>query len=312
MRLIIVSGLSGAGKSSVMKILEDDGYYCVDNLPAPLVSTFLKLTHDAEEPHECIAIGLDIRGVEFYGSNRNDETLSGILNAIDEYMEQGYAVETIFLEASTDTLIKRYKETRRIHPLFTLDGGAGRAGDRIGDAVEEERRLLEPLRKRADIILDTSSLLVRDLKQEIDRIYTSGTAVSNFYLTFISFGYKYGIPIDADLVFDVRFLPNPYYVDELKPLTGNDPAVSKYVMQTDEAAEFRDRLTGMLDFLIPQYRIEGKTGLVVAVGCTGGKHRSVTIANVLYDYYKSSEYGCKKTHRDIDKDRVRKAGDLQR
>ncbi len=312
MRLIFVSGLSGAGKSSVMKILEDDGYYCVDNLPAPLVPTFLKLTHEAEEPLERVAIVLDIRGVEFYGSDRNDESLLGIINAVDDYREQGYSVETVFLEASTDILIKRYKETRRIHPLFTLDGGSGRVGDRIGDAVEEERRLLEPLRNKADIILDTSSLLVRDLKQEIDRIYKSGTAVSNFYLTFISFGYKYGIPIDADLVFDVRFLPNPYYVDELKPLTGNDPAVSEFVMSTAEAEEFRDRITGLLDFLIPQYRIEGKTGLVVAVGCTGGKHRSVTLANVLHDYYKGSKYGCKITHRDIDKDRIRKAGDLQR
>ena len=162
------------------------------------------------------------------------------------------------------------------------------------------------------MILDTSSLLVRDLKQEIDRLYMSDANYTNFYLTFVSFGYKYGVPTDADLVFDVRFLPNPYYVEELKSLTGNEAAVDEYVMNADAAREFMDKLTGLIDFLIPNYRMEGKTGLVIAVGCTGGKHRSVTLTNRLYEHYANGEYGCKKLHRDIDKDRVRKQGDLQR
>lgn len=312
MRVVIVSGLSGAGKSSVMKILEDDGYYCVDNLPAPLVSTFLQLTNDSNEQLERVAIGVDIRGLEFGNADKGADSLRKTIASIRQYKDQGYQIEIIFLEASTEVLIKRYKETRRLHPLFRINAESERIGERVGDAIDEERKLLEALRESADVILDTSSLLVRDLKQEIDRIYMSGQSYTNFYLTFVSFGYKYGIPTDADLVFDVRFLPNPYYVEELKPLTGNDAPVSEFVMKSKEAAEFMDRLTGLIDFLIPNYRIEGKTGLVIAVGCTGGKHRSVTLANALYEHYHDSEYGCKKDHRDIEKDRVRKAGDLQR
>ena len=312
MRVIIVSGLSGAGKSSVMKILEDDGYYCVDNLPAGLVTTFLQLANDSNEPLERVAIGLDVRGIEFNGLKNGTEDLGKTLEMIGQSKAQGYPIDIIFLEASTAVLIKRYKETRRLHPLSRIGAEEQGVGERVGDAIEEEISLLKPLRENADVILDTSSLLVRDLKQEIDRRYVSGESYCNFYLTFVSFGYKYGIPTDADLVFDVRFLPNPYYVDELKPLTGNDEAVSSYVMSTDTAKEFKRKLVDMIDFLIPNYRMEGKTGLVIAVGCTGGKHRSVTLANELYAHYKSSEYGCKCDHRDIDKDRVRKAGDLAR
>ncbi|MBO6107850.1 MAG: RNase adapter RapZ [Eubacterium sp.] len=312
MRLVMVSGLSGAGKSSVMKILEDDGYYCVDNLPGSLISTFLQLANDSVEPRDRIAIGLDIRGIEFSGSEKKTEAVTSIIHDVSEFKKNGYTIETIFLEASDEVLIKRYKETRRIHPLSRMDTSVERFGERVGDAIAEERMLLQPIKEAADVVLDTSSLLVRDLKQEIDRIYTSGMPYSNFYLTFVSFGYKYGIPTDADLVFDVRFLPNPYYVEELKALTGDDKEVSEYVMSSDTAVEFMKRLTSMIDFLIPNYRIEGKTGLVIAVGCTGGKHRSVTLTNALYDVYRESRYGCKKYHRDIDKDRVRKAGDLQR
>ena len=312
MKCIIVSGLSGAGKSSVMKILEDDGYYCVDNLPAGLVPTFLQLANDANEPLQKLAIGLDVRGMEFSGLKKGTEALEKTLTEIGQYKAKGLSLNIIYLEASTAVLIKRYKETRRLHPLTRMGADEQGGGERVGDAIEEEMTLLKPLRDNADVILDTSSLLVRDLKQEIDRLYASGEDYCNFYLTFVSFGYKYGIPTDADLVFDVRFLPNPYYVDELKPLTGNDEAVSSFVMESEAAKTFLQKLTDMIDFLVPNYRIEGKTGLVIAVGCTGGKHRSVTLANALYDYYKSSDYGCKRDHRDIDKDRVRKAGDLAR
>ena len=378
MRLVIVSGLSGAGKSSVMKILEDDGFYCVDNLPVALVPDFMNLldirkTMEAEkmgnlkpESVEDIAIGLDVRGLRFTDGNNDDVALEKALSVILFFKKQGYTVDIIFLEASTQVLVKRYKETRRIHPLFRMKmsgnkgidpdigedagdgrdnagstggagdrrddpGSAGGAGDRrddhgsagdiidgrdsairVVDAIGIEAGLLRPIREAADVILDTSSLLVRDLKQEIDRLFLGDDAGSNFYLTFVSFGYKYGIPTDADLVFDVRFLPNPYYIEELKPLTGNDKGVSDYVMDSETAGIFLKKLTDLIDFLIPNYRIEGKTGLVIAIGCTGGKHRSVTLTNKLYEIYKDGEFGCKKDHRDIDRDRVRKLGDLQR
>ena len=344
MRLVIVSGLSGAGKSSVMKILEDDGFYCVDNLPVPLVPDFMNLLDirkTMEEDKlgnlkpgsvENIAIGLDVRGLRFTGGDSDDESLEKALSVIMFFKRQGYTVDIIFLEASTQVLVKRFKETRRIHPVFRMSmsgsrepdtaAGEGLAGGeadspsdpavRVGDAIDIEAGLLRPVREAADVILDTSSLLVRDLKQEIDRLFLGDDVSSNFYLTFVSFGYKYGIPTDADLVFDVRFLPNPYYVEELKPLTGNDKGVVDYVMDSEAAGSFLKKLTDMIDFLIPNYRIEGKTGLVIAVGCTGGKHRSVTLTNKLYEHYKNGEFGCKKDHRDIDRDRVRKQGDLQR
>ena len=304
MRLVIVSGLSGAGKSTVMKILEDDGFYCVDNLPFPLVSEFIELSKGGYSNRvENIAVGIDVRGLRLDGVIE-DESLEKSLATIRDYKKHGYPIEIIYMEASSPVLIKRYKETRRIHPLLKMSlSGVEQedadSGVRVGDAIELERKLLKPLREEADIILDSSSLLVRDLKQEIDRMYLGEDDYSNFYLTFVSFGYKYGIPTDADLVFDVRFLPNPYYVDELKHQTGNDPEVEEYVMDSEAAEEFLGKLTGLIDFLIPKYRIEGKTGLVIAIGCTGGKHRSVTMTNKLFEHYKDSEFGCKKDHRDI-------------
>ena len=326
MRLVIVSGLSGAGKSSVMKILEDDGFYCVDNLPVPLVPDFLSLldireTLEAEKAGnlhpdyvEDIAIGLDVRGLRFTSGSSDDAALEKMLSVIGFFRKQGYSIDIIFLEASTQVLVKRYKETRRIHPLFRMsmpgsksDAGSApgdgvdvaESGVRVGDAIELEGRLLRPIREAADVILDTSSLLVRDLKQEIDRLFLGENTSSNFYLTFVSFGYKYGIPTDADLVFDVRFLPNPFYVDELKHKTGNDPQVQAYVCQTGEADEFLEKTEELLDYLIPKYRAEGKRQLMICVGCTGGKHRSVTLANRLADYYDQSPWPVCVLHRDI-------------
>lgn len=204
--------------------------------------------------------------------------------------------EILFFEASTPVLVKRYKETRRLHPLAK--------GGRIDSGIEAERELLIELKSSADYIIDTSTLLVRDLKQEIERIFEEDESC-NFYLTFVSFGFKYGIPTDADLVFDVRFLPNPFYIDDLKPLTGNDKPVFDYVMNSDTAKTFLYKLKDMLDFLIPNYITEGKNQLVIAIGCTGGKHRSVTLTNAIYSEFENSNYGCKKEHRDIEKDRLR-------
>lgn len=289
MRFVVVTGMSGAGRSSVMKILEDDGYFCVDNLPVSLLPTFMRLTEDSSEQIERVALGLDIRG-----GHRSLREAASVLHGLKE---EGYTLEILFVEASTPVIVKRYKETRRMHPLAQ--------GGRMDKAIENERALLTDLKRQADYIIDTTTLLIRDLKQEIDRIFVEDENFCNFYLTFVSFGFKYGIPSDADLVFDVRFLPNPFYVDALKPLTGNDKEVYDYVMNSDKAVEFKKKMKDMLDFLIPNYITEGKTQLVIAIGCTGGKHRSVTLTNAMYAEFENTEYGCKKEHRDIEKDRLR-------
>lgn len=272
-----------------MKILEDDGYFCVDNLPVSLLPTFMRLTEDSSEQIERVALGLDIRG-----GHRSLREAASVLRGLKE---EGYTLEILFVEASTPVIVKRYKETRRMHPLAR--------GGRMDKAIENERALLSDLKQQADYIIDTTTLLIRDLKQEIDRIFVEDENFCNFYLTFVSFGFKYGIPSDADLVFDVRFLPNPFYVDALKPLTGNDKEVYDYVMNSDKAVEFKKKMKDMLDFLIPNYITEGKTQLVIAIGCTGGKHRSVTLTNAMYAEFENTEYGCKKEHRDIEKDRLR-------
>ena len=235
MRFVVVTGMSGSGKSSVMKILEDDGYFCVDNLPVSLLPTFIQLTEDSSEQIERAALGIDIRS-----GHRSLKEAASVLQGLKE---SGYTLEILFLEASTPVLVKRYKETRRMHPLAQ--------GGRMDKAIENERALLSELKGQADYIIDTTTLLIRELKQEIDRIFVEDENFCNFYLTFVSFGFKYGIPSDADLVFDVRFLPNPFYVDALKPLTGNDREVYDYVMSSDKAVEFREKMKDMLDFLIP-------------------------------------------------------------
>lgn len=289
MRFVVVTGMSGAGRSSVMRILEDDGYFCVDNLPVSLLPTFVQLTEDSSEQIERVALGLDIRG--------GHQSLKEAANVLQKIKNDGYKLEILFLEASTQVIVKRYKETRRMHPISK--------GGRMDSAIEDERKLLTKLKEQADYIIDTTTLLIRDLKQEIDRIFVADEEFCNFYLTFVSFGFKYGIPSDADLVFDVRFLPNPFYVDALKPLTGNDSEVFDYVMASDKAKSFLMKLKDLLDFLIPNYIVEGKTQLVIAIGCTGGKHRSVTLTNAIYNEFENTEYGCKKEHRDIEKDRLR-------
>ncbi len=289
MRFVIVTGMSGAGRSSSMRILEDDGYFCVDNLPVSLLPTFMQLTEDSSEQIEKVALGLDIR----VGEGPLRETAS----VLRQLKEKGCQFEILFLEASTPVLVKRYKETRRLHPLAK--------GGRLDSGIEVERELLTELKSSADYIIDTSTLLIRDLKQELERVVVGGENTCSFYLTFVSFGFKYGIPTDADLVFDVRFLPNPFYIDELKPQTGNDAAVYDYVMGFENARSFLEKLKDMLDFLIPNYIVEGKNQLVIAIGCTGGKHRSVTLTNAIFSKYENSSYGCKKEHRDIEKDRLR-------
>ena len=286
MRFVIVTGMSGAGRSTALKILEDCGYYCADNLPISLLPMFAQLMNDTPDITKA-AVGIDIRnGKEL---DKMDGQLSGMKAA-------GFQYEILFMDASDKTLIKRYKETRRQHPM-AMDG-------RVETGLKEERAKLAFLKKEADYIMDTSQLLVRELVQNMDEIFQQNREFKNMVVTVLSFGFKNGIPSDADLVFDVRFLPNPYYVDELKTKTGNDKEVQEFVMNCTQAGAFLDKLSDMVQFLIPNYVIEGKNQLVVAIGCTGGKHRSVTIANKLYEILKEDrEYKVKIEHRDIEKGR---------
>lgn len=283
-RYVIVTGMSGAGRSSVLKMLEDMGYFCVDNLPVRLISRFTDMIDTEGEGSRQVALGIDIRNLEGLAE------LDGILDALSE---GGYRYEILFLEADNDVLVKRYKETRRNHPL-ALQG-------RVDKAIEAERVELSFIKKRADYILDTSHMLIRELKHEIDRIFLGEEEYENFFVTILSFGFKYGIPGDSDLVFDVRFLPNPYYIPELKPLTGNDRAVYDYVMAAEQAKTFQRQLFDMIQFLIPNYITEGKNQIVISIGCTGGKHRSVTMARALSEQMQRLPYTVKVEHRDIEK-----------
>ncbi|MBP3610130.1 MAG: RNase adapter RapZ [Lachnospiraceae bacterium] len=285
MRFVIVTGMSGAGKSSTLKMLEDAGYFCVDNLPVPLISKFAQLLFQEHAEYDKIAIGVDIR---------SGQGLSDLGPFLEQMKQKRQPYEILYLDASDEVLIKRYKETRRTHPL----AGSGR----VESGIKTEREKTAFLKKEADYILDTSQLLVRELKQQIDKIFVQNEAFHSFMITVLSFGFKYGIPADADLVFDVRFLANPYYVPELKYKTGNDREVQEYVMQTEAAGQFLNKLEDMLKFLIPNYINEGKNQLVIGIGCTGGKHRSVTLANAITRRLSVLEYGIKVEHRDIGKD----------
>lgn len=284
MKIVIVTGMSGAGKRTALKVLEDAGYYCVDNLPVELVLKFVELAM-ASSRQVNIAIGVDVRV---------GDTFSDLTKVLECMQHRKYEYEVLFLDADDEVLVKRYKETRRNHPL---------AGDhRVIEGIQKEREELAFIKDKADYIIDTSTLLTRDLKQELEKIFVDDENFKNLMVTILSFGFKYGIPEDADLVFDVRFLPNPYYIDELKPLTGNDKPIKDYVMGFDIAHQFLEKLTDMIEFLIPNYILEGKNRLVIAIGCTGGRHRSVTLANELYNRLEGGEYGIKIDHRDINLD----------
>lgn len=281
MRFVIVTGMSGSGKTAALKMLEDDGYFCVDNLPLELIGKFAELASNPAQEYSKVAVGFDSRSL-FRG------------HSVEEFFQvmKPYSYEILYLDCSDQKLVRRYKATRRIHPL----AGTGR----IETGISKERKLLEPLRLRADYVIDTSDMLTRQLQQEIGHIFLEGSEAEKLLISILSFGFKYGIPSDADLVFDVRFLPNPFYVEELKHKTGNDPDVQQYVCQSGEADEFLGKLTDLLRYLIPRYALEGKKQLTIAVGCTGGKHRSVTMANKLNEYLEQSgDYPVVLLHRDI-------------
>ena len=283
MRFVIVTGMSGGGKSTALKMLEDAGFYCVDNLPVFLIEKFVELVSMPNSEISKVALGLDVR---------SDQSFQDATRVLGQLREKKYAFEILFMDADEKTLIKRYKETRRIHPL-AADG-------RVEDGVARERKVLENIRKNADYVIDTTALLTRELKEEIDRIFVENAEYNSLMVTVMSFGFKHGIPADADLVFDVRFLPNPFYVEELKRKTGNDREVQEYVMGFEEAGIFLEKLADMVGFLVPNYVKEGKYRLVIGIGCTGGKHRSVTRANELYKRMKDrGKYGITLFHRDV-------------
>ncbi len=289
MKFVILTGMSGAGKSTALKMMEDMGYFCVDNLPIALIEKFAELAGQQDAELQKVAVGVDIR---------SGQTLRELQDVLDKLKQEGKAFDILYLDSTDEVLVKRYKETRRTHPL------AG--SERVDKGIRMERMQLEFLRRQADYIVDTSNMLTRELKAELEKIFVLNQDYKNLFITIVSFGFKYGIPTDSDLVFDVRFLPNPYYVEGLRSKTGNDPEIQQYVMQFQEAGQFLDKLEDMIKFLIPNYITEGKTQLIISVGCTGGKHRSVTLANALYYRLQDQkEYGLKIEHRDIGKDALR-------
>lgn len=281
MKFIIVTGLSGSGKSEAMRALEDMGFYCVDNLPPTLIPKFAELCYQSNSTIDKVALGIDVRGRKFF------EVLHESLNTL---RKDKYAFEVLYLDCADDVLLKRYKMTRRNHPLAI--------NRQIPEGIKMEKTILEPLKEIADCIIDTSNMKPKDLKEEISKLYANGEINNNLTISVVSFGFKHGIPSDSDLVFDVRFLPNPYYVDELRNQTGEEQDVRDYVMDSDISHQFYEKLLDMINFLVPQYIEEGKHHLVISIGCTGGRHRSVTICNLISEELIKQGYRVVKKHRD--------------
>ena len=280
-KFIVFTGLSGSGKSEAMRSLEDMGFYCVDNLPPALIPKFAELCYQSNSTIDKVALGIDVRGRKFF------KALHESLNVL---RKDKYPFEILYLDCSDDILLKRYKMTRRNHPLAI--------NRQIPEGIKIERTILEPLKEIADCIIDTSNMKPKDLKEEISKIYANGEVNNNLTISVVSFGFKHGIPSDSDLVFDVRFLPNPYYVEELRNKTGDDQEVRDYVMDSEISHQFYDKLLDMINFLVPQYIKEGKHHLVISIGCTGGRHRSVTICNLISDELMKQDYRVVKKHRD--------------
>ena len=285
MRFIVITGISGAGKRLVANYLEDAGFFCIDNLPPLLIPKIAEICSQSYRKMDKIALVIDIRG---------GELLNDLFPALDALTEEGNTYEILFMEASDSVVIKRYKESRRSHPL-AQEG-------RLNKAITEERKVLEKIKDRANYVIDTSNLTPKQLKDAITGIIGSSDEFGGMIINIISFGFKYGIPIECDLVFDVRFIPNPYYIESMRKHTGKHEDVRKYVLGKTETIEFSEKLNGMLDFLIPNYIREGKSQLVIGIGCTGGRHRSVVIADELLKSLKEKKYKAVIEHRDIDRD----------
>lgn len=287
MEFVIISGMSGAGKTTALHVLEDIGYYCVDNIPSSLLTTLYDLCRSSnDESMNRVAVVVDVRG------NENYKQMS---EQIEDFKKTHKDVKLLFFDAKTDVLIVRFKETRRKHPLAErLKDGS------VADAVDLEKALLESVKRHADYHIDTTYLSSKELRERVMSLFRVG-ATEGLTLTFMSFGFKYGLPLEADMVLDVRCLPNPFYIPELKPLTGNDQAVRDYVLSSPDTQGLLQYALKLLDFTVPLYRKEGKSELVVGVGCTGGKHRSVTIAMQFEEHFRELGYRCAISHRDINK-----------
>lgn len=285
MEFLIISGLSGAGKTQVIRIVEDLGYYCVDNMPPLLITKFAEMCLGLKGKINKVAFVIDIRGGEFFGELFQGLTLLEKLR---------YKYQILFLEANDDVLISRYKESRRKHPMASKNM-------LVSDAIAKERAILSEVREKADFIIDTSNLSVKDLRKRLIESLLEDTKKEGMSVNIVSFGYKYGILQDADLVFDVRFLPNPFYIPELKAHTGKDKNVSDFVLSYEQSKTFLNRLIDMIDYLLPFYQEEGKSQLVIGIGCTGGKHRSVTIAIELFKHLINGKFHTTINHRDIHK-----------
>lgn len=283
MEFLIISGMSGAGKSQAADILEDMGYYCVDNMPLALLPRFAELCLASRGRYDHVALVTDVR---------ERESVDGLLPALDGLWDMGLEYRILYIEADVPTIVRRYKSSRRPHPMQE-------PGETIDDAVCREARALEPVRERADYIINTSGLTTAMLQSRIRELL--GSADKRFSVTVTAFGYKYGLPLDADLVFDVRFLPNPYYVSELRPLSGLDEGVARFVLDRGETREFMDRLTALLDFVMPLYAEEGRYTLHIAIGCTGGRHRSVAVADALARRLSEKSGNVTAAFRDIEK-----------
>ena len=286
MRFIIVTGLSGAGKSEATNALEDMGYFCVDNLPPKLIKKFAEVCKQSKGSIDKVALVMDIRGGIFFDD---------LFESLSEFSKEQFQYEILFLDTSDEVLVKRFKEKRRSHPLAP--------GGRVITGIELERQKLRDVKDKADVIIDTSKYAIKDLREEMARKFgDKEMPEKQMAITILSFGFKYGIPVDSDLVFDVRFIPNPFYIPELKPFSGNDEPVKNYVMEQTETQTFLEKANDMFEFLIPNYQKEGKRQLIISIGCTGGRHRSVAIANSIYETLRANNHDVYIEHRDIKED----------
>ena len=283
MKIVIITGMSGAGKSQAVKVFEDMGYYVVDNMPPNLLGKFVSLLTSAEGKISDAALVMDIRSGRFF---------DGIEESIDELVAKNIDFEILFLDADDDELVSRFKETRRVHPLSSKE--------RLLDGIEKEREILKPIKDRANYVIDTTNLALRKFQEKIKSRYVTKAATEHLNVNVVSFGFKHGIPMDADLIFDVRFIENPFYIDELRPLSGQDEPVKEFVLGNEITKEFLNKTYDMLKFLIPHYIDEGKKQLIVGIGCTGGRHRSVAISEEITHRLQQNGFHATFTHRDCD------------
>ena len=285
MEFLIITGLSGGGKSQAADIIEDLDYYCVDNMPVALIPKFAELCAATKGRYEKVALVTDVR---------EKNGIKDVFNALKSLREMDFGYKILFMEADTQVIVKRYKESRRPHPLAIKSGGS------IENAIEREREQLQPIRELADYIVNTSHLTLGQLQNQLYTYFSDAPNSRSIMVNVVSFGFKYGMPLDADLVFDVRFLPNPYYIEDLRHHSGLDEDVRSYIFGFEQAQVFMDKLTDMIEYLLPQYIEEGKYSLTIAIGCTGGRHRSVAIACQLAAYLRSLGYRVELSHRDKD------------